>query len=179
MKMTKERKLTLTANVLSIVVPLLVAILLGMNGKNDKLDFGSWTKSLPHLIGLINTFTSLTLISALVAVKKKKFQLHTRFMYASVVLGALFLLTYVTYHVTNTSTSFGGEGVVRVIYLTLLISHIVLSIVVVWFVLMAMKHALLGDFIKHKKIVKIAFPLWLYVSVTGVIVYLMISPYYV
>lgn len=175
--MTKDKKLTLITNTLAVVVPLLVAVLLGMNKETDKLDLGMWTKSLPHVIGLINTLTSIVLVLALIAIKKKNSILHKKLMYVALSLGGVFLLTYVTYHMSNPSTSYGGEF--GVVYYPLLISHIVLSIGVVWFVLMALKHALLGDFVKHTSIVKIAYPLWLYVSVTGVIVYLLIRPYYV
>ncbi len=174
--MTKDKKITRTINVLAVAVPVLVAILLGMNKQADKIALGLWTKSLPHVIGLINTLTSIVLVLALIAVKKGNSALHKKLMYVAISLGAFFLLTYVTYHISNPSTSYGGD--LGIVYYPLLISHIVLSVGVVWFVLMALKHALLGDFTKHVKIVKIAYPLWLYVSVTGVIVYLMISPYY-
>lgn len=177
--MIRDKKLTVVINTLAVAVPLLVALLLGMNKEADKIDLGNWTKSLPHVIGIINTLTSIVLIFALVAIKKQKPDLHRKLMYVALSLGSLFLLTYVTYHMSNPSTSFGGTGALKVVYLVLLTSHIVLSIGVVWFVLMALKYALLGDFQKHTKIVKIAYPLWLYVSVTGVIVYLLIRPYYV
>ena len=93
-------------------------------------------------------------------------------------LGSVFLVSYVLYHLTNESTPFGGEGWIRPVYYFLLISHIVLSVVVVWFVLRAVYFALSGQILKHKQTVKYAFPIWLYVSTTGVIVYLMIKPYY-
>jgi putative membrane protein len=93
-------------------------------------------------------------------------------------LGSLFLVSYVLYHVSNESTSFGGEGWIRPVYYFLLISHILLSVVVVWFVLRAVYYAFSNQIDLHKKTVKWAFPIWLYVSVSGVIVYLLISPYY-
>ncbi|MBC7407897.1 MAG: DUF420 domain-containing protein, partial [Arcicella sp.] len=99
-------------------------------------------------------------------------------MSLSFIQGSLFLVLYILYHVSNASTSYGGDGILKSIYYILLISHISLSIGVVWFVLRAVYYALSGQIVAHKKIVKWTFPLWLYVSVTGVIVYLMISPYY-
>ena len=94
-------------------------------------------------------------------------------------LSALFLVLYVLYHMTSASTPYGGEGIMRPVYYFILISHILLSLAVVPFVLITFLRGITGDFEKHKKIARYAFPLWLYVAVTGVLVYLMISPYYV
>ena len=94
-------------------------------------------------------------------------------------LGSLFLVSYVLYHLTNESTAYGGQGWIRPVYYFLLVSHIVLSVVVVWFVLRAVYFAISGQIARHKQTVKYAFPIWLYVSITGVIVYLMIKPYYI
>jgi putative membrane protein len=99
-------------------------------------------------------------------------------MMLSFVQGALFLVLYILYHISNDSTPYGGEGLLRPIYYFFLLTHILLSVGVVWFVLKAVYFALSNQIAEHKKVVKWAFPLWLYVSVTGVIVYLMISPYY-
>lgn len=90
-----------------------------------------------------------------------------------------FLAMYVAYHMTSDSTKFGGEGAIKYIYFFILLSHIILSIIVIPLVLITYVRALASKFDKHKKIAKITFPIWLYVAVTGVIVYLMISPYYV
>ena len=91
---------------------------------------------------------------------------------------AVFLVMYVAYHMTSDSTPYGGEGVIRMVYFFILITHIVLSIAVVPFVLFTFSRALSGNFERHKALAKFTFPIWLYVAVTGVIVYLMISPYY-
>lgn len=99
-------------------------------------------------------------------------------MLAAFGLGSIFLVSYVLYHLTNESTSFGGQGWLRPVYYFLLVSHIVLSVVVVWFVLRAVYFALSGQFAQHVKAVKWAFPIWLYVSITGIVVYFMIRPYY-
>lgn len=174
--LTKSPKNNLIINVISIAIPLAVAGLLSLP---SKLALGDWTKVLPHLIGIINSTTALSLIIALIAVKKKNIEGHRKAMGAAVLQGAVFLILYILYHVANESTKFGGEGIIKSIYFFLLASHIILSIGVVRLVLMALYHALTGDIAAHKKTVKWAYPIWLYVSISGVIVYLMISPYYV
>lgn len=173
---TKSPKNNLIINVISIAIPLAVAGLLSLP---TKLPLGDWTKILPHFIGVINSTTTISLIIALIAIKSKNIKGHRKAMGAAILQGAIFLVLYILYHVANESTKFGGEGLIKVIYLFLLSSHIILSIGVVRLVLMSLYHALSGDIVSHKKTVKWAYPIWLYVSVTGVIVYLMISPYYV
>jgi putative membrane protein len=171
----KNNKNERLVNALSIVIPIAVAFLIGIR---TKIDLGAWTKILPHVIGFLNTTTTLTLIAGFIFIRNKNIEMHRRMMTLSFIQGAFFLVLYILYHVSNASTSYGGEGISRSIYYVLLVSHIVLSVGVVWFVLRAVYYALSGQIIKHKKIVKWTFPLWLYVSVTGVVVYLMISPYY-
>jgi putative membrane protein len=173
--MNQEKKVTLLVNVLSIAVPIVVAILLGLR---TKLDLGTWTKILPHVIGGINTLTSLLLIVGFVAQRAKKISLHRFVMTTAFALGAVFLVCYVTYHLTNPSTKFGGTGLIRILYYSVLISHILLSLVVLPLVLRAFLFAATNQISRHRAIAKYAFPIWLYVSVTGVIAYLMISPYY-
>lgn len=160
---------------LSIAIPLAVAVLLGLP---TKLDLGEWVYTLPHVIGVINSLTAICLIMAFLFVKQKKIALHKKFNSAAFVLGAIFLLCYVTYHASAPSTSYGGDETTKYVYYFFLLTHILLSIGVVPLVLLAFYYALNGMIDKHKKIVKFTFPIWLYVSVTGVIVYLMISPYY-
>lgn len=171
-----QKKSMLWIRILSIAIPLAVAVLLGLP---TKLDLGDWVYVLPDVIGIINTLTALSLIAAFVAVKRKQIDLHKKFNGLAFVLGALFLVCYVIYHASAESTPFGGDGASKYVYFFLLISHIALSIGVVPMVLLAFFYALNGMIDKHKKIVKFTFPIWLYVSVTGVAVYLMISPYYV
>jgi putative membrane protein len=93
-------------------------------------------------------------------------------------LSAAFLVMYVMYHMTSESTPFGGEGVIRYVYFFILITHIILSVVVIPFVLFTFGRALSGNYERHKALARYTFPIWLYVAITGVIVYLMISPYY-
>jgi putative membrane protein len=173
----KEKKSMAWINVLSVAIPLVVAILL--NPKIPKIDLGEWTKILPHIIGAINTITSILLIYALYLIKNKQIEAHQRTMTYAFGLGAIFLVCYVLYHLTNPSTSYGEkDSWVYPIYLFILISHIVLSLVVLPMVLRAYFFAWIKEFQRHKKIVKFAYPIWLYVSITGVIAYLMIRPFY-
>lgn len=174
--MSKQKISMFWIKLLSIAIPLAVAVLLGLP---TKLDLGDWVYTLPHVIGVINTLTAICLVLAIVAIKRKNITLHKKFNSAAFVLGAIFLLCYVTYHASAESTSFGGDDTTKYIYYFFLLTHIVLSIGVVPLVLLAFYYALNDMIEKHKKIVKFTFPIWLYVSVTGVIVYLMISPYYI
>ena len=161
--------------VLAIAIPVVVALLFGIR---TKIDLGIWTKILPHLNAVLNSLTAVLLIAGYTFIKNKNIQMHRRSMLGAFGLGSVFLVSYVLYHMTNESTGFQQEGIVKIVYLVLLISHVVLAAVVVPFVLYAVYYALSGQIEKHKKVVKWTLPIWLYVSVTGVIVYLMISPYY-
>lgn len=163
-------------NILAIAIPVAVAVLLGIR---QKIDLGTWTKVLPHVIGAINSLTALFLIAGFYFIKQKNVTAHRLAMTGAFLLGAVFLVCYILYHISNESTPFGGQGVIRPVYYFLLISHITLSIVVVWFVLRAVYFGYTNQIVAHKKAVKWALPIWLYVSISGVVVYLMISPYYV
>ena len=170
-----EKRATIATNVLSVVIPLVIAVLLGIR---TKMDLGAWTKVLPHAIGAINSLTSILLILGLVAQKRGKIGLHRIAMTSAFSLGAVFLVCYVTYHLSNPSTKYAGDGALRVIYYAILVSHISLSLIVLPLVLRAFLFAITKQIARHRKIAKYAYPIWLYVSTTGVIVYLMISPYY-
>ncbi|MGL4629607.1 MAG: DUF420 domain-containing protein [Leadbetterella sp.] len=162
-------------NILSIVIPLAVAAMLGIR---KKLDFGIWTDYLPHFNAAINSATAFFLILALIAIKRKNIPLHKLFTTLGFGLGALFLLAYIGYHITHESTTFGGRGLVRMFYYFVLITHILGSLIVLPFVLRAYYYGYNRMDAEHLKITKIAFPLWLYVSITGVVAYYMIKPYY-
>jgi putative membrane protein len=160
---------------LSIVIPVAVAVLFTVKIEIpgvERLGF------LPPIYATINAFTALILIIAVVQIKKGNRKAHENLMKTAIALSALFLVMYVIYHMTSTSTPYGGEGNIRTVYFFILISHILLSIAIIPLVLISFVKALSKRFDKHKKIAKITFPIWLYVTVTGVIVYLMISPYY-
>lgn len=167
----KQKRSKLFINLISIFVPLVVAVLLGLP---YKLDLGEWTRSLSHIIGAINSLTTVTLILGLAFILNKNVHLHRKMMTASFALGGLFLICYITYHLTNPANKFYGEGSVRYVYFFILITHIGLSLVVLPLVLRAMFYAVTKQFELHKRIVKYAYPIWLYVSVTGVIVYSML-----
>ncbi|WP_080238114.1 DUF420 domain-containing protein [Spirosoma rigui] len=171
----QEQKASRVINILSIAIPIAVAVMLGIR---QKVDLGSWTSYLPHVNAVINSITAVLLLMGLYFIRRKNVVAHKRTMLSAFVLGSLFLVCYILYHITHESTPFGGQGWIRPIYYFLLISHIVLSIVVVWFVLRAVYFALSGQIARHKRTVKYTFPIWLYVSITGVVVYLLIAPYY-
>ncbi len=168
-----EKKYTKWIWILSVTIPLVVAILFGVKIPNvEPLTF------LPPIYATINGVTAMLLLVALWAIKNGKRSLHENLMKTAIACSVLFLVMYVAYHMTSDSTKFGGEGTIKYIYYFILLTHIILSIVVIPFVLITFVRALAGSFERHKKIARITFPLWLYVAVTGVIVYLMISPYY-
>lgn len=160
----------------SIAIPLAVAVLIFMPAKVT--TFGDWVYFLPHLNAVVNTAASLALILGLILIKKKKYSYHGAAMTVAFTMGAFFLVSYVIYHSAAESTSFGGEGAIRSVYYFLLITHIVLAAVALFPILFAYYYGYTDQREKHRKVVKFAYPIWLYVSVSGVIVYLMISPYY-
>ncbi len=166
-----ERSSKLLINIISIAVPLVVAILISVP---YKLDLGGWTRNLPHIIGAVNSLTTIALIIGLAAIRLNKIHWHRAAMTFSFALGALFLVCYVTYHLTNPENKFAHEGAIRAFYLVILLSHIGLSILVLPLVLRAMYYAVTKQFALHKRTVRFAYPIWLYVSATGVVVYLML-----
>lgn len=158
--------------VLSILIPLVVAALFSV-----KLDL-ELPVFLPPVYAAINALTSLILITSFWAIRSNRRNLHERLMKSAVLLSALFLILYVLHHMTSESTKYGGEGILKTVYFIVLISHIMLSVAVIPFVLITFVRGLTGNYIAHKKIARYAFPLWLYVTVSGVLVYIMIAPYY-
>lgn len=169
-KTTRDYKQLIT--ILSIAIPAAVTLLFGI-----KLDI-KLPVFLPPVYATINGITALLLVFAILSIKKGNIKAHELFIKLALACSALFLVMYVLYHMTSNSTAFGGEGFIKVIYYFILISHIVLSIGVIPLVLTTFVRGLNREDEKHRKIAKFAFPLWLYVAVTGVVVYVMISPYY-
>jgi len=171
---TEEKKYNKWIVILSITIPLVVAVLFGVRIPNvEPLSF------LPPIYASINGLTALILVVALWAIKNRKQVLHERLMKTAILFSIAFLVMYVAYHMTSDPTEFKGEGMVKYVYYTVLITHIVLSIAVIPFVLITYVRAITNNFVKHKKIARITFPLWLYVAISGVVVYIMISPYYI
>jgi len=173
-----EKKYRVWIIILSIVIPIAVAILFGIKLKDYGIDVEPLT-FLPPIYASINGLTAIVLILAVLAIKNGNRKVHERLMKTAISLSVLFLLMYVAYHMTSDSTSFGGQGLIRYVYFFILITHIALSIIIIPLVLFTYVRALAKRFDKHKKLARITFPIWLYVAITGVVVYVMISPYYV
>jgi putative membrane protein len=168
-----NNKYRIWIKIVSVLIPVVVAILFTVRIPNvESLSF------LPPIYASINALTALLLVLALRAIKSGKRSLHERLMKTCIALSLIFLVMYIAYHMTSDPTPFGGEGFIAYVYYFILISHIILSIVLIPMVLTSYVRGIQSQFDSHKKIAKITFPIWLYVAVTGVVVYLMISPYY-
>jgi len=171
-----ERTLSLTIYSISIIVVILVAFLLyvpqaiTIEGLNVMV--------LPKLNAYINSACTILLTLGFYFIRNKRIAAHRMMMMSAFGLSTLFLLSYVTYHSQAPSTTFGGEGMIRIVYFTILITHIVLAAIIVPLALFTLLRAWRSEFPLHKKIARWTLPIWLYVTITGVIVYLMISPYY-
>jgi putative membrane protein len=175
---TIEQKYNKWIVLLSIVIPVVVAILFKVKLKDFGYDVAPLS-FLPPIYASVNGITAVLLVAAVLAIKNGNRKRHELLMKMAIGCSVSFLGMYVAYHMTAESTKYGGEGVLKFVYFFILITHIVLSIVIIPLVLTTYVRALAGKFDSHKKIARITFPIWLYVAVTGVIVYLMISPYYV
>lgn len=162
---------------ISIVVFILV-ILLNRRILSPPSEFPNFIYHLPKLHATINVICSLLLLLSLRAIRSGKIQLHKILNITTFILSAVFLISYVIYHFFVPETSFGGEGILRFLYYFILITHIILAASVLPLILLSFWYALNNNFLKHRKIVRYTFPIWLYVTTTGVLVYLMIQPYY-
>jgi putative membrane protein len=173
-----EQKYKIWIIILSIVIPIAVAFMFTIKLKDLGFDVTP-LKFLPPIYAAINGTTAVLLVLAITAIKNGKRKLHENLMKSAIACSVAFLLMYVAYHLTTDRTEFGGVGIIRTVYRFILATHIILSIIIIPLVLVTYVRALAERFDKHKKIARITFPIWLYVAVTGVIVYFMISPYYV
>ena len=180
----------------SILVPAVVALLLFTKWSQDKLIFDMRIPNtdpivifenlpfiepltfLPPIYAVINGLTAILLVVAVYYIKNGKRKIHESLIKVCIALSLMFLVMYIAYHMTTDPTSFGGKGIIAYMYYFILITHILLSVIVIPLVLTSYSRAVQSNFKLHKKIAKVTFPIWLYVAVTGVIVYLMISPYY-
>ena len=190
-KKTLEQRFRLSIILVSILIPTAVAILFTVKLKDFGIDVEPLS-FLPPIYASINGLTALLLLMGVMAIKNGNKKVHERFMTTAIACSVVFLVMYVAYHMTADSTVYGdidghkildatekaNAGSIRHLYLFILLSHIALSIAIIPLVLITYVRALAARFDKHRKIAKITFPLWLYVAVTGVVVYLMISPYY-
>lgn len=171
-KPVQENKYTKLIVALSVIIPIAVAALFRIRIPGVDLSF------LPPIYASTNGLTAILLVAAVMAIKNGNRALHEKLMKSSMILSGLFLVMYVAYHMTSDPTPYGGQGFMAGFYYTILISHITLSVAVIPLVLFTYVRALNERFDKHRKLAKITFPVWLYVAVTGVMVYVMISPYY-
>lgn len=170
----KEKRFNLLITITSVVIPIVVTLLFMVKIPNvAPLSF------LPPIYATINGLTAVLLLVAVWAIKKGNQLLHQKLMTSNIVLSLLFLVMYIAYHMTSDSTAYGGEGFIKYVYYFILITHIILSIVLIPMVLRTYAKAYLKDYEGHRYLAKYTFPIWLYVAVTGVVVYVMISPYYV
>jgi putative membrane protein len=159
--------------ILSIAIPVVVGILFLVKIPNvAPLDF------LPPIYAAINATTAIILACAYIAIRRKNIFLHKNLMKTSIGLSVIFLVMYVAYHMTSEPTLYGGSGTMKAIYYFILITHIFLSIGIIPLVLITYVRAISNYFAEHRKIARYTFPIWMYIAVTGVIIYLMISPYY-
>lgn len=165
----KNRAVIIT---LSVVLPLAVAILFRVRVEGYDFSF------LPPIYAAINGITAVLLVSAVWCIRNGNRVWHERLMITSVILSAAFLVMYVLYHITSDPTPYGGSGWLRYVYYFILITHIALSVAITPMVLFTLSRAWNGTFDLHKKLARITYPIWLYIAVTGVVVYVMISPYY-
>lgn len=174
----KQRNYNPVIWILSIVI---VGVIIGtyfLPKSTDGTLLGVELTVLPLLNAIFNTFTFLFLIAALIMIKQKNIPMHRNFIIAAFTTTFLFCISYLTYHSMAESTSYGGEGILAYVYYFILITHIVLAAVIVPLALITLGRGLNMQVEKHRKIARWTMPLWLYVSFTGVVVYLMISPYY-
>lgn len=165
---------------LSFIVFAVVAVLQSnlINIFPDKSVIPSWVLLLPTLNAIINATCSVLLLLSLYFIKRKEIAIHKKLNITSFILSSLFLVSYIIFHSTGIKTTYGGTGVIRYIYYFILITHIILAAVVLPLVLLSFHRGLQMQVERHKKLVRWSYPIWLYVTITGVVVYLMISPYY-
>lgn len=163
---------------LSVIIPLAVALMFAMPD-SMKLEIGFVnTRSLPFFHAVLNASTAILLIVGFILIKQKKIALHKIAMFSAFVLSAVFLISYVLTHISTPDAKFGGEGAIRYLYFFILITHIALSVPVLPLAMFAIYRGWTGNIAKHKKVVRYTFPVWLYVAVTGVLVYIFMAPYY-
>ena len=170
-----DRKAKWLIGIFSFVV-FVVIVILGRVKLEINADFD--VHIFAKVNAIINSFVSFLLLAALIAVKTKNYVVHMRLMLTAMVLSILFLISYIVHHLLAADTKFGGTGTIRYVYYFVLGTHILLAALVLPFILFTAYRGLTADFPSHRKLARITWPVWFYVSVTGVAVYLMISPYY-
>lgn len=161
---------------LTIIINVTIALLFFLPKQDRDIPFD--VSLLPRLNAVFNSFTFIFLLAALFFILRKNVTMHRNFIFAAFTTTALFLITYLTYHYLAPSTSYGGEGILKSVYYFVLLTHISLAPIVVALALFSLVWGLTGKISKHRKIARWTMPIWLYVSFTGILVYLLISPYY-
>jgi putative membrane protein len=174
--MNSNRTLPLVVLLTLAINGLIAAVFVYGGGAAGALPFDAAV--LPSCNAALNSATTCFLLAALVAIKRKNVPLHQRFIYGAFTTTGLFLISYLTYHATSEPTRFGGTGPVRAVYYFVLLTHVALAAAIVPLALVTFFRGINGQIVAHRAIAKWTMPLWLYVSVTGVVVYWMISPYY-
>lgn len=167
--------LTLSVTVFAVVALLQSGL---VNIFPDKSVIPSWVFFLPTLNAVINGTCSILLVLSLYFIKRKEIAIHKKINITTFILSSLFLVSYIIFHSTGIKTTYGGTGVIRYVYYFILITHIILAAIVLPLVLLSFYRGLQMQVDRHKKLVRWSYPIWLYVTVSGVLVYLMISPYY-
>lgn len=171
----KEKSIKKAITLVSILIPIVVTTLLFLPN-SARVSIGS--SSMPLFHAVLNGTTGFFLLLGLYFIKNKQIKTHKQFMLGAFLFSCVFLVSYVVYHYSYPPTSFGGEGAIKYVYYFILISHIVLATTIIPLALFTLFRGLINDVAKHKKIAKITLPLWLYVAITGVAVYLFMMPYY-
>jgi len=174
--LTKDKVAIPLIITLSIVVPVLVLILMYLPQRYN--IFGAQSGTFPLFHAVINGSTALILLAGYYFMKRREYTLHRNFMISAFGLSAIFLVSYVISKISNDPVPYGGEGFLRYAYFFILITHIVLSAIIVPLVLFTMYRGLTGQYDKHSRIARWTFPIWLYVAITGVLVYIFMFPYY-
>lgn len=160
---------------LSIAIPLVVLFLMYMP---ERFNLGIDAGVLPFFHAVLNGLTAILLITGFYLIKNNERELHKKVMITAFLLSSIFLVSYVLSKISNDPVPYGGEGIFRYIYFSILVSHIILSGIIIPLVLFTMYRGLKGDFQKHRKIAKWTYPVWLYVTISGVLVYIFMYPYY-
>ncbi|WP_162055732.1 DUF420 domain-containing protein [Pontibacter pamirensis] len=170
-----DKKFLTLITVLSVLIPIVVAALFFMPKEGTSSVDVSY---LPAFHAILNSLTAIALVIGYYNVKRQNVKGHRAAMLAAFSLSAIFLVSYVTYHFLGERTTYGGEGALKYIYYFILLTHIVLAVVIVPLVLLSVYFGISNQLVRHRRISRWTFPIWLYVAVTGVLVYLLISPYY-
>lgn len=174
--MEKNDRLATLLIVLVSAVVFIAVVILGRVSLD--VDLGFDKHIFARINALINTFVALLLLAGFWAAKDKRFRTHKRLMLWAIGFSVMFLLSYICHHLFSVSTEYEGTGLPKLVYYFILITHISLAGIILPLILFTAYRALTGEYARHKKLAKITWPIWLYVAVTGVIVYLMISPFY-